>query len=53
MAALGDTAFVTLATNDPYALGALVLCYSLKEVETAHSLVVLVTAWTGVVAWRG
>jgi len=43
MAALGDTAFVTLATNDPYALGALVLCHSLKETGTAHSIVCLIT----------
>jgi len=43
MAVLGDTAFVTLATNDPYALGALVLCHSLKEAGSAHSIVCLIT----------
>ena len=38
-----DQAFVTLATNDSYALGALVLAHSLKLVGTARSLVVMVT----------
>ncbi|KAL1123667.1 hypothetical protein AAG570_002743 [Ranatra chinensis] len=36
-------AWVTLATNDTYALGALVLAHSLKQVQTAHELVVLIT----------
>jgi len=38
-----DEAFVTLATNDPYALGALVLGNSLKLVGTTRSLAVMVT----------
>jgi glycogenin glucosyltransferase len=36
-------AFVTLATNDGYATGALVLAHSLKEVGTQHALHVLYT----------
>lgn len=36
-------AFVTLATNDSYALGALVLSRSLKRVHTTRKLVVMVT----------
>ncbi|XP_066603379.1 enolase-phosphatase E1-like isoform X1 [Prorops nasuta] len=36
-------AWVTLATNDSYSLGALVLGNSLKRVGTKHDLVVLVT----------
>jgi glycogenin len=40
---LRDTAYVTLATNDPYALGALVLCHALKRTGTAHATAVLVT----------
>ena len=43
MARSVDTAYVTLATNDAYALGALVLCHALKETQTVHTLVVLVT----------
>lgn len=39
-------AWVTLATNDTYSLGALVLANSLKRVSTAHQLAILVT--TGV-----
>jgi glycogenin glucosyltransferase len=34
---------VTLATNDSYSLGALVLGHSLRRVGTPHDLVVLVT----------
>ncbi|KAF5275357.1 hypothetical protein FQR65_LT04185 [Abscondita terminalis] len=36
-------AWVTLATNDSYALGAMVLAHSLKQVGTVHQLAVLVT----------
>ncbi|GFG36287.1 hypothetical protein Cfor_00819, partial [Coptotermes formosanus] len=36
-------AWVTLATNDSYSLGALVLGHSLRRVDTPHDLVVLVT----------
>lgn len=36
-------AFVTLATNDTYCLGALVLAHSLKRVNTSHKLVVMIT----------
>ncbi|XP_035213500.1 glycogenin-1-like [Stegodyphus dumicola] len=36
-------AYVTLATDDDYTRGALVLAHSLKLVETTHKLVVLVT----------
>lgn len=38
-----EFAWVTLATNDSYALGALVVAYSLKKVNTVHQLAVLVT----------
>jgi glycogenin glucosyltransferase len=38
-----DEAFVTLATNDSYAIGALVLGNSLRRVGTTRSLAVLVT----------
>lgn len=34
---------MTLATNDSYSLGALVLANSLKQVGTKHQLAVLVT----------
>ncbi|KAG0434188.1 hypothetical protein HPB47_019285, partial [Ixodes persulcatus] len=44
-----DEAFVTLATNDVYAFGALVLAYSLRDVHTSKKLVVLVTRDVGVV----
>ncbi|XP_055925421.1 glycogenin-1-like isoform X1 [Argiope bruennichi] len=40
----GNVAFVTLATDDFYSTGALVLAHSLKEVNTKAKLVVLVTA---------
>lgn len=36
-------AWVTLATNDSYALGALVVAHSLKKVSTQHQLAVLIT----------
>lgn len=36
-------AWVTLATNDAYSLGALVLAHSLRRVDTVHDLAVLVT----------
>jgi glycogenin glucosyltransferase len=39
-----DQAFVTLATNDSYAIGALVLGNSLRRVGTTRSLVVMVTS---------
>lgn len=38
-----DQAFVTLATNDSYALGALVLGNSLRSVNTSRQLVVMIT----------
>ncbi|XP_063928659.1 mucin-2-like isoform X5 [Zophobas morio] len=40
---MGGYAWVTLATNDSYSLGALVLANSLKQLGTSHQLVVLVT----------
>ena len=40
---MGGFAWVTLATNDSYSLGALVLAHSLRQVNTAHQLAVLVT----------
>ena len=36
-------AFVTLATNDAYALGALVLAESIRQVGTKAKLVVLIS----------
>jgi len=42
--AVMDQAFVTLATNDSYALGALVLGNSLKVVGTTRSLAVMITS---------
>lgn len=38
-----EFAWVTLATNDSYALGALVVANSLKKVETKHQLALLIT----------
>ena len=38
-----DEAFVTLATNDGYAIGALVLGRSLRRVGTTRQLAVMVT----------
>lgn len=43
MAHIPGFAWVTLATNDSYSLGALVLAHSLKQVGTKQQLVVLVT----------
>ncbi|XP_043285576.1 uncharacterized protein Gyg [Venturia canescens] len=40
---MGGFAWVTLATNDSYSLGALVLAHSLRRVGTKHDLAVLVT----------
>ncbi|KAI5692182.1 hypothetical protein M8J76_012199, partial [Diaphorina citri] len=40
---MGGTAWVTLATNDSYALGALVVANSLKRVNTVHDLAILIT----------
>lgn len=40
---MSSEAFVTLATNDGYALGALVLAQSLRKVGTERRLVVLTT----------
>jgi glycogenin glucosyltransferase len=36
-------AWVTLATNDSYSLGALVLAHSLKTAKTVHKLAILIT----------
>ena len=36
-------AFVTLATNDGYALGALVVAQSLRKVATQRQLVVMIS----------
>ena len=38
-----NNAWVTLATNDSYSLGALVLAHSLKTVKTVHKLAILIT----------
>jgi len=38
-----DQAYVTLATNDSYAIGALVLGHSLRNTGTTRCLVVMVT----------
>lgn len=40
---LTEFAWVTLATNDSYSLGALVVANSLKKVGTQHQLAVLIT----------
>ncbi|XP_049825279.1 glycogenin-1 isoform X4 [Aethina tumida] len=40
---MGGFAWVTLATNDSYSLGALILAHSLKQVGTSQQLAVLVT----------
>ncbi|XP_029726215.2 G-box-binding factor isoform X10 [Aedes albopictus] len=40
---MSNFAWVTLATNDSYSLGALVVAHSLKRVHTAHQLAVLIT----------
>lgn len=36
-------AWITLATNDGYAVGALALAHSLKQVETVHDIHILYT----------
>lgn len=41
---MSSEAFVTLATNDHYALGALVLAASLKQVETTKKIAILITS---------
>lgn len=38
-----NEAFVTLATNDTYSLGALVWAHSLREVNTTKKLVIMIT----------
>ena len=38
-----DEAYVTLATNDVYAVGAMVLAYSVRATCTTRQLVVMVT----------
>ena len=40
---MSSEAFVTLATNDGYGLGALVLAQSIRQVGTKRNLVVLVS----------
>ncbi|XP_053565975.1 glycogenin-1 isoform X2 [Bombina bombina] len=40
---MADQAFVTLATNDPYVKGALVLASSLRQYHTTRKLVALIT----------
>ena len=40
----GAEAFVTLATNDVYAVGAMVLAYSLRDTGTTRQLVAMVTS---------
>ncbi|KAK7866807.1 hypothetical protein R5R35_005240 [Gryllus longicercus] len=40
---MSDYSWVTLATNDTYSLGALVLARSLRRVSTNHNLTVMVT----------
>jgi len=40
---MSSEAFVTLATNDGYALGALVVAQSLRKVGTQRRLVVLIS----------
>jgi glycogenin glucosyltransferase len=40
---MSSEAFVTLATNDGYGLGALVVAQSLRKVGTQRSLVVMVS----------
>ncbi|XP_058166782.1 glycogenin-1 [Anopheles ziemanni] len=40
---MSRNAWVTLATNDSYSLGALVVAHSLKRVHTIHQLAVLIT----------
>ncbi|XP_046485626.1 titin isoform X1 [Neodiprion pinetum] len=40
---MGGFAWVTLATNDSYSLGALVLAHSLRRAGTKHDLAILIT----------
>ena len=40
---MSSEAFVTLATNDGYALGALVLAQSIRQVGTKRNLVILIS----------
>jgi glycogenin len=40
---MSSEAYVTLATNDGYALGALVLAQSLRAVGSARTLVVMIS----------
>lgn len=40
---VAEFAWVTLATNDSYSMGALVLAHSLRQVNTVHQLVILIT----------
>lgn len=40
---MSSEAFVTLATNDAYALGALTLAQSIQQVGTKRNLVVLIS----------
>jgi glycogenin glucosyltransferase len=40
---MSSEAFVTLATNDGYGLGALVLAESIRQVGTKRSLVILIS----------
>ena len=40
---LVSEAFVTLATNDDYALGALTLAMSLKQTDTTKKLAIMIT----------
>ena len=42
-AVVEDQAFVTLATNDTYAVGALVLAHSLRNAGTTRRLAVMIT----------
>lgn len=41
--AVDQQAFVTCATNDTYALGALVLAQSLRNVQTTRKLAAIIT----------
>jgi glycogenin glucosyltransferase len=40
---MSSEAFVTLATNDGYALGALVLAQSIRKVGTKRRLVIMIS----------
>ena len=43
MAKINDEAFVTLATTDNYAIGALTLAQSLKSLNTNRQLCIMIT----------